>query len=159
MPGCPAARLHWAASRRSRCGVAVQGELCGCVGGVTAMATRTMGVPATPRLCNTVAHTSPLGPSSCTHAPLHICPTSALLHACLQMALKADYWDCPATLGACCTQLRKALDSPTLTAAVLIQLFTLLPEQVSFVQEQQSCCCSAAHLPFLACMCAAAVPV
>ncbi len=46
------------------------------------------------------------------------------------MAVKADYWDCTATLNACLTQLRAALASPTLTAAVFSHLITVLPEQV-----------------------------
>ncbi len=47
------------------------------------------------------------------------------------MALKADYWDCTATLGACCAKMQEALKSPTLTAAALTQLSTtLLPQQV-----------------------------
>jgi hypothetical protein len=59
---------------------------------------------------------------------MHCC-TSDLLR-CLQMAVKADYWDCAATLCACCEELRVALARPTITAADLTQLFTLLPEQV-----------------------------
>jgi hypothetical protein len=44
------------------------------------------------------------------------------------MAVKADYWDQQVTVGACALQLRTMLASPTLTAADLNILLSLLPD-------------------------------
>jgi hypothetical protein len=51
-----------------------------------------------------------------------------LMHCAAQMAVKADYWDQAATLDACTAQLRTALVSPTISAADLSTLLTLLPD-------------------------------
>jgi hypothetical protein len=46
------------------------------------------------------------------------------------MAVKADYWDCAATVSACCAKLRGGLASTDFTGDQLTLLLTLLPEQV-----------------------------
>ncbi len=50
----------------------------------------------------------------------------------LQLAVKADYWDCAATLSACFTQLRDSLASPVLPKKALAKLIPLLlqPDKV-----------------------------
>jgi hypothetical protein len=82
--------------------------------------------------------------AACYCQQLRACSTPPLpCQNCLQMAVKADYWDSTATLSACCAQLREALASPTFTAEALAQFASLLPEQVCHVP----CACAASAAP------------
>jgi hypothetical protein len=58
------------------------------------------------------------------------------------MAVKADYWDCAATVSACFAKLQKILTSAEFTGDHLTLMLTLLPEQVCFMHA-----CSTRKLP------------
>ncbi len=103
MRGSAAARLHWAVATRSQIGAAVQG-----------------GWPAA--AVKPVHRLSALAAAVHRRAPL----CRPLLCCCLQMAVKADYWDCTVTVSACCAKLREGMTSADFTGDQLTLLLTLL---------------------------------